>query len=201
MSDDSAKPARRPGRPPGPCSDRERAQRRTAALKHGRYAATTSRRTLRPCKEAGCPLDYPCEAKQLADAEGLGLESCIADVVLAQRDADVFRQALEDGDPSVLDDLVAGHLGTMSRVLEQGVRQMLVDGMSIEEVSYDADGNEIVREVPHPNARTAIEIIKALGLSLPEQRLTRRSQGEGAKDDAIGDFFGWAQSSRRDELP
>ena len=68
MSDD-AKPRKR-GRPKGPCNARELAQRRGAAWKHGGRATSVLRKTVHPCREDLCPLEFPCALRTAAEEAG-----------------------------------------------------------------------------------------------------------------------------------
>ena len=111
----SAKRKSKRGRPKGPCSPRELAQRRGAAWKHGGRAATVLRQTVHPCRRDLCPLgdDYPCTVKRQVDADGMAMEACL--VTLAIND-EAYAKAMA-GDPEELQGLVAQILAGQHQLL------------------------------------------------------------------------------------
>jgi hypothetical protein len=189
---------RKPGRPKGkPLSERERAQRRAAPLKHGEFATTALAQALPPCKPAVCPLEsssgaaagYPCDIKKTIEARGGGLSACLL-ALGEERTIQKYVDAITRGDTAGIAELAATSLAAKSRLEQDGLATLLTDGLTIEEpiVGKGPDGPEILgsRLKEHPAAATILKLGEHLGRTAADQVVTPRARGEKARDEGLG---------------
>ena len=191
---------RKPGRPKGkPLSEKERAQRRAAPLKHGEFAATALAQALPPCKPAACPLEqpaapeggagYPCQVKQTIEARGGGLSSCL--MALGEEGTiRKFVDAITRGDTAGVAELAAVSLAAKSRLEQDGLVTLLNDGLTVEEpiVGKGENGPEIIgtRTRENPAAALVLKLGEHLGRTADAQVITSKSRGEKARDEGLG---------------
>src|SRR5215218_2343002 len=160
----------KPGRPKGkPLSEKERAQRRSAALKTGEYAATALAQALPPCKPAVCPLEgpaapeggtgYPCEIKRTIEAGGGGLSACLL-ALGEQSTIDRYVAAITKGDTAGIAELAATSLAAKSLLEQRGLKALLDDGLTVEEpiVGKGPDGPEIIGNRTRENPAAALTL-------------------------------------------
>lgn len=185
------------GRPKGkPLSEKERAQRRAAPLKHGEYAATALAQALPPCKPAACPLEttakgdgYPCEIKETVEARGGGLSSCLM-ALGEQATIRKFVDAITRGDTAGVAELAAVSLAAKSRLEQDGLTALLKDGLTVEEpiIGKGEDGPEIIgsRLRENPAAALVLKLGEHLGRTASDQVVTPKARGEKARDEGLG---------------
>ncbi|HVF61663.1 MAG TPA: hypothetical protein VNJ70_17795 [Thermoanaerobaculia bacterium] len=212
--------ARRPGRPKGkPLSEKEQAQRRTAALKTGKYAATATSQVLPACKPSNCLVDQgsggaddegedpvkgwrKCEIKKAVEDRGGGLAHCL--VTLGRDDVRVkYLAAIRDGDLSGLQELAAMALAAGYVITEAELETLARFGLTDEEpiVGKVGDTAEIIgyRTVERPGAALALKLMEQLGLTGRQQVITPMARGEKAASDALDQIgqFAWITAMRR----
>jgi hypothetical protein len=180
---------KKPGRPKGkPLSEKERAQRRAAPLKHGEYAATALAQALPPCKPAACPANYPCEVKQTIEARGGGLSSCLL-ALGEETTVHHFLDAILRGDTAGIAELAARSLAAKSRLEQDGLAILLENGLTVEEpiVGKGPDGPEILgsRKKEHPAAAITLRLGEHLGRTAGDQVVTPKARGEKARDEGL----------------
>jgi hypothetical protein len=97
-----------------------------------------------------------------------------------------FFEALEGGDTSGADALGAVSL-TESEMTRQDIfKRLRDDGLTVIETLMDKDGREIGQRMKaHPLLESGLKIVGVLGHTASDMQLTRKSRGEGAKDEAI----------------
>jgi hypothetical protein len=181
---------KKPGRPKGkPLSEKERAQRRAAPLKHGEFASTALAQALPPCKPAVCPVGSPCEVKQTIEDRGGGLSSCL--VALGEEGTiRKYVDAIVRGDTSGIAELAATSLAGKSLLEQRGLVALLEDGLTVEEpiVGKGPDGPEIIgsRTKEHPAAALTLKLGEHLGRTAADQVVTPKARGEKARDEGLG---------------
>lgn len=202
---------RGPGRPKGkPLSEKERAQRRAAPLKHGDFAQTAIAQALPPCKPAVCPAEptaegdesgYPCQIKKEIEARGGGLSSCL--VALGEQSTiQKYIDAIAKGDTSGIVELAATSLAAKSLLEHRELAQLLQEGLVIEQpiVGKGEGGPEIIgyRHLENPRAGVVLKLGEQLGRTATDQVITPRSRGEKARDEGVGRLghLAWIQSMR-----
>lgn len=190
---------KKPGRPKGkPLSERERAQRRAAPLKHGEFATTALAQALPPCKPAACPLEapsspatagYPCDIKKTIEARGGGLSACLL-ALGEEATIQKYVDAITRGDTAGIAELAATSLAAKSRLEQDGLATLLTDGLTIDEpiVGKGPDGPEILgtRRKEHPAAATILKLGEHLGRTAADQVVTPKARGEKARDEGLG---------------
>lgn len=191
---------RKPGRPKGkPLSEKERAQRRAAALKTGEYAATALAQALPPCKPAACPLEgpaapgggtgYPCEVKKTIEARGAGLSNCLL-ALGEQATIQKYVDAITRGDTAGIAELAAVSLAAKSRLEHDGLAALLGDGLTVEEpiIGKGPEGPEIIgsRTKEHPAAALVLKLGEHLGRTAADQVATPKARGEKVRDEGLG---------------
>lgn len=202
--DTPVNPKRKAGRPKGkPLSKAERAQRRSAAVKHGQYAETTIAQSLPPCKPSTCEV-YPCEIKQEAQTRGGDLSQCpisLADGDLIER----FRAAIVEGDTKGLAELSAASLAGMADLERAELARLRSEGLVIDvefPVGREEDGSPIIitRPVENPRADKLLKISTMLGHTADQQMITPKSRGEKAMATGIEQLgrAAWLRAKREE---
>ena len=180
------------GRPKGtPLSPVERAQRRVAALRHGRRATSALRQAVPACKRSTCPLTFPCEVRRRAVEAGFGLEVC---VVTLMADDDVklrYQDALTTGRTEGLVELTAGALAGLTRVHQRGVEELAADGLTVTRPMPTKSGDPLDVPMTHPSAFPIIELSKVLGFTADQQAITPKSRGETRRAVTEADHLEW----------
>jgi hypothetical protein len=178
---------RGPGRPPGPLSDRELAQRRAAARTHGLYA-NSGVPGVPACKSGSCPegVAYPCDLKRKIDRGGGSLSQCL----VQQGHGDVidrFRTALRNGSIEPLQDMTAALLAGQHVVADENLRLLGEEGLSIEQDLFDAEGQRVgVRLIENPRGALTLKLLSNLGATASDQALTPKAGAERERDQGIG---------------
>lgn len=188
------------GRPKGkPLSEVERAQRKAASWKHGKYASSALRQAVPPCRQDLCPLEggpaadattaphgYPCTIKQDMDRQRRGLEVCPVALTANPTLRDAVRKAL-DGDVDGLKDHTADALSAMFGLEQQELRLIVGEGLVVKRPMYSKDGELIDQvDVVNPRAAPLFELTKQLGHTAADQAITPKSAGERQRDTGLG---------------
>jgi len=97
------------------------------------------------------------------------------------------------GDISALDGLLAGGMASKEIIRRKMVEEIAARGVVIEERLLNSEGQEVGRRVrPNPMLESLKHADEQLGYTAEAARLTRKSRGQGARDDAI------AEATKRD---
>lgn len=190
-------PGKRRGRPRGPCSERELAQRRAAPTKTGEHAAGLAKGA-RPCKAGFCPkgFEYPCQTRELMIEHGHGTPPYC---VVTNPQPHQLQAALEahlkarGGNFDSLERLTDLRRAYLTVAVEKELGALCVEGSAIPIYAVDDQGDLAVDDeglprlqkmIANPRAPMIIEMMKLLGDTGSEQLLTPKSQGrEPALDD------------------
>ncbi len=194
------------GRPKGkPLSAKERAQRRAAAVKTGKHAATALGQALPPCKPAVCPNDGTgtCDVKRAVEARGGGLSACL--VSLGHYEVmQAYLAAIETGDLKGLAELAATSMAGQLALAHGELAVLMSEGLvvNVPIVSRNADGDlEVVAERPieNPRAANTFQLLRQLGHTAADQAITPRSSGERERDQGLGlaGRAAWVSQMRR----
>jgi len=90
------------------------------------------------------------------------------------------------GDTSALDGLLAGGMASKEIIRRKMVEEIAERGVVIEERLLNSEGEEVGRRVrANPMLEPLKHVDEQLGYTAEQARLTRKSRGEGARDDAI----------------
>jgi len=148
--------------PVSPRSPKQRAALRTNGYAHGRRAVTVTRE----------------EAMEVKLARSLGRE-----------DAPAIVKAFVDGmagDLTGLEAVTAGSLAEQELLRRDLHEKLEAQGSVLTESVTDADGRIIASRIRvHPAVEAARKLAEGLGQTAAEQRLTRKSRGEGERDAAV----------------
>ena len=202
MADETHNDKPRPGRPKGkPLSEREKAQRRTAAITHGRNTKGLLRGAA-PCKRSTCLMgqeSYPCSLKQKADEEEKGLEVCAPRLVFDPRAHETIQRAIESGDPSGMAELTALPIAAAHSLTQDELAKLQGEGLVLEEEVVGKEGEVIAsRAVANPRAGLVLKLMDTLGLTAAQQAITPKSSGEKQRDEGVGGLTTWLAGKARD---
>lgn len=182
----------KPGRPKGkPLSPAERAQRRVAAIRHGRYATSVLRQAVPACKRSSCPQSFPCDVRRRVVEAGGGLEIC---VVTLMTDDDVrqrYLDALRDGDTDGLQELAAGVFASLHGLHGKTLQQLRDEGLATVRPQPTKTGDVLEVPMTHPAAFPFLELNKQLGFTGDQQALTPKSRGETKRAVSEADHLAW----------
>lgn len=195
MANDEKK--RGPGRPPGPCSPQELEQRRGAAHKTGQYAATAMRRSYPPCSEKHCPLEFPCEVRQAADAEGTVLSRCVVEMATSDQVVEDVLDGIRTGDLSAIEEMQARCFARLSRFEEKEGSRLEREGFTAKKPLFAKDGTHL-GDVPiiDPAVPFYLETAKMMGVEAKQLGITRTSAAKAQRDKSIADHFDWMNEMR-----
>jgi|GEM_PF-1244254 len=182
----------RGGRPRGPCSAKELAQRRAAPVKTGEHAQTALGQALPPCKPRTCPNDGTgtCDVKKAVEARGGALSACLV-ALGGGRELDAYLNALRTGDVKGLEELTATSLAAQAVLGQSELAILLGEGFVTEQplVGRTEDGGtEIIgyRPVENPRAANTLRLLQQIGHTAADQVLTPKSRGEKRRDEGLG---------------
>ncbi len=190
---------RKPGRPKGPCSDRELAQRRSAALKTGEHAATLERRLIPACKRRTCPLGddgFPCELRERRDQAGQGTELCAPALLVDDAVRATFERAIATRDPALLAPLAAYPLAAMHALATGELARLGEEGFVLEQEILGKDGTKLgARAIENPRANPTLKLLALLGFTADDLAITPKSAGAADRDHGIADLAGFLRAS------
>ncbi len=202
MADETHNDKPRPGRPKGkPLSEREAAQRRTAAITHGRHAKGLLRGAA-PCKRSTCLMGketYPCSLKAKADEDGKGLEVCAPRLVFDPRAHEIVQRAIESGDPSGMAELTALPIAAAHSLTQDELAKLQAEGLVLQEEVLGKEGEVLTsRAVANPRAGLVLKLMDTLGLTAAQQAITPKASGERQRDEGVGGLATWLAGKERD---
>ena len=185
MAENNRKKKKR-GRPKGPLNERERAQRKNAAVKHGAYR-TGAARVASPCSKKHCPLKYPCDLKKHRDEQGVPTETCLASLPSPSQVEELVEvfQELQKGNMKPFDELAATVMGTVTAILVNEVGSLKDEGAAVEEVATDDNGDVVLdedekpvvlRRKTNPRLFAVVELTKIVGMTLDQLMLSPKAQ-------------------------
>lgn len=97
-----------------------------------------------------------------------------------------YIKAISGGDLSALDEERAAAFATKALIRKKAAEGILEKGAMIEEEQFDKDGDFVgLRVKAHPLLEPLSKLDEQLGYTAEQERLTKRSQGQGARDDAL----------------
>jgi len=211
MSDGAKTTPKKRGRPPGPCSKREVAQRKEAASRsaaarspegkracsknnwrHGRYAKSMMQLGGgKPCQST-CP-KYPCvfvtEGKTKPGQRCLD----VIDVRDMEHLASSILAAIESKDQSRLNDIASLEMAANVEILHRLRAEIADKGVIIERALFNKDGKQIGTDpIPNPAVALLIKLCSEIGINLPEFMATpavkERLQSEKEERETAADI-------------
>jgi len=178
---------KRPGRPKGPCSEREIAQRKAAAPAaararspegkrassknrwvHGRYAkGQLAAMVGKPCQTT-CP-QYPCVF--VTEEKTKPGQSCLeaVDVSRLEHVSEAILQAVDGGDPSALNQIASLEMAGNLDILHRLRSEIAARGVLIEKALFDSSGKQIGADlIENPALKTLVKLCGEMGINLAE---------------------------------
>lgn len=128
--------------------------------------------------------------KEAVEKRGGGLAACLMRLGEAES-VEGFRKAILKGDTSALSQLAALSLAGYSRLEQDEIEKLLLEGLTTERpiiIGRDADGLPEMGSMPIENPRAAplLKISELLGRTASQQVITPKARGEKAADEGIG---------------
>jgi len=175
------------GRPKGPCSEREIAQRKAAAPAaararspagkkassrnhwvHGRYAkGQLAAMGGKPCQTT-CP-KYPCVF--VTEEKTKAGQSCLeaVDVQRLEHVAEAILQAVDGGDASALNQIASLEMAGNLDILHRLRSEIASRGVLIEKALFSSDGKQIGADlIENPALKTLVKLCSEMGFNLAE---------------------------------
>jgi len=188
---------KKPGRPKGPCSEREIAQRKAAAPAaararspegkrassrnrwvHGRYAkGQLAAMGGKPCQTT-CP-QYPCVF--VTEEKTKAGQSCLdaVDVSRLEHVAEAIMQAVDGGDASALNQIASLEMAGNLDILHRLRSEIAARGAVIEKALFDSSGRPIGSDViANPALPVLIKLCGEMGFNLSEFIATPASKAK-----------------------
>jgi len=185
------------GRPKGPCSQREIAQRKAAAPAaararspegkrassrnrwvHGRYAkGQLAAMGGKPCQTT-CP-QYPCVF--VTEEKTKAGQSCLEAVNVNRLEhvAEAILQAVDGGDASALNQIASLELAGNIDILHRLRSEIASRGVLIEKALFDSSGKQIGADlIENPALKTLVKLCGEMGFSLAEFVATPASKAK-----------------------
>lgn len=207
MSRKKHKPKRkkrnRRGRPTAaekPLSAAEKAQRQTAAFKHGMHAKNAMVRTAGPCVEKHCPLGdgFPCDARKLAESRGEALTWCVLNAVSDDGGAtlEIVRHAFETGDLTRIQRELTSPLLAMQYRLAKHELERLMEQGGLTRGQPIVKGDEVIGHtaIEDPGVRAALRFLGNLGATMADQGATPMSKATHDREVSAADMLKWLQA-------
>jgi len=207
------KPAKKRGRPKGPCNPRELAQRRTAAWKHGGRAATALRQSVHPCRESSCPLadddseGYPCTMRRGLEDQGAAMEVCLPRLAIDPKVRDAYLDALR-GDERGLQPLIADVMAAQAQLHVQELGKLLAKGFELPvhavtkdgAILTDEDGEPVViKTVVNPAAIPTLKLAELMGYTAQAQAIGPAYDAKQRRDNGFAKLAALLAQNRSEE--
>jgi len=193
---------KKPGRPKGPCSPREIAQRKKAAPAaararspegkrassknrwvHGRYAkGQLAALAGKPCQTT-CP-KYPCVF--VNESKTKPGQSCLdaVDISRLEHVADSILQAVQGGDTQALNEVATLQLAGNIEILNQLRSEISARGVVISKDLFNSAGEQIGSDlVENPALKILVKLCSTMGFSLSEFLITPQAFAKATVDD------------------
>ena len=175
------------GRPKGPCSEREIAQRKAAAPAaararspegkrassrnrwvHGRYAkGQLAAMGGKPCQTT-CP-QYPCVF--VTEEKTKAGQSCLeaVDVSRLEHVAEAILQAVDGGDTAALNQIASLEMAGNLDILHRLRSEIAARGVLIEKALFDSSGKKIGADlIENPALKILVKLCSEMGINLAE---------------------------------
>lgn len=177
-------------------SAKAKAQRRSAAWKHGQRAATALTQSVPPCKKSLCPLEGDekgnCSIKRAMEAKDKSMEVCPLPLAVNADTRRAYLTALQNGDFGGLQEMVATLFAGMFGFAMEEFGRLSDEGGSITFDIFGPDGEKAQGTKVNPRYEPFLKLLEVLGITASQQAITPKSQGEKKRDDGIGnamDFY------------
>lgn len=167
-----------------------RKQRHGAPWQHGGFDSTALGQLMPPCQPSKCPKGkdgFPCDIRRTADEDGEGIDRC--PIYLGKNAGRVteMAEAFKNGDVDYFCELTALPATIAFAVLNNGLADLLRNGLTIEEVElYQGEiVDDVVRHKTNPSAKPTIDLLQLLGVTADQMRVTPKSQGEHSVEESF----------------